>query len=139
MFAGLEAFLKSLKADEGLSLASRSIDQIAVSATASKRAFLEAVQRGGVEVYREPLSQAPVWASCASEWGRGPGFKTRVADHLEQWFDRQSELKETLESMVDGLWEKSVVAPMLRLAEESAPEADPASDNVVAFPARATA
>ena len=138
-FASLDAFVRSLKADEGLALAARSIDQIVVSATASKRVFLEAVQRGGVEVYREPLSRASVWASCVSEWGRGQGFKTRVADHLEKWFDQESELKETLESMVGGLWEKSVIAPILRLAEESAPEAGSAADNVIDFPVRATA
>ena len=138
-FTGLDAFLKSLKADDDLSLASRSIDQIAVSAAASKKAFLEAVQRGGVEVYRGPLSQATVWSSCASEWGKGTGFKNRVAEHLERWFEQQSGLKETLEGVVNGLWEKSVIAPMLRLAEESAPEANPTAENVVAFPVRATA
>jgi transcriptional regulator with XRE-family HTH domain len=121
-FNGLEAFLKSLKADDGLAIAERSIDQISASATESKRAFLEAVQRGGVEVYREPLSQSPIWISCASEWGRGPGFKIRVAQHLEAWFTQKSELKETLEDMVNGLWEQTVITPMLRLAQESAAE-----------------
>ena len=61
-FNGLDAFLKSLKADEDLVIAARTIEQIAAGAAGSKRAFLEAVQRGGVEVYREPLSQALVWA-----------------------------------------------------------------------------
>lgn len=123
-FNGLDAFLKSLKADEGLALAERSIDQIAASAAESKRTFLEAVQRGGVEVYREPLSQSQVWSSCSSEWGRGGGFKIRVADHLENWFTQRSDLKETLEDMVNGLWEQSVIAPMLRLAQENATEED---------------
>jgi hypothetical protein len=138
-FVGLEAFVKSLKADEGLSLASKSIDQIAVSAAASRKAFLEAVQRGGVEVYREPLSQSSVWAACVAEWGKGPGFKLRVAKHLERWFEQQADAKETLENVVCGLWEKTVIAPMLRLAEESAPEAEPSADNVVSFPRRAIA
>ena len=138
-FNGLDAFLKSLKADEDLALAARSIDQIVASGDASKRAFLEAVQRGGVEVYRGPLSQSSVWASCSSEWGRGPGFKLRVADHLEKWFTKKADLKETLEDMVNGLWEQSVIAPMLRLVEESAPEADPTANNVVKFPSRALA
>jgi len=123
-FNGLDAFLKSLKADEGLALAESSINQIAASAAESRRAFQEAVQRGGVEVYREPLSQAPVWSSCSSEWGRGQGFKIRVAEHLENWFTQRSELKETLEDMVNGLWEQTVIAPMLRLAQENATEED---------------
>lgn len=138
-FNSLEAFLKSLKADEGLALANRSIDQIAASATASKRAFLEAAQLGGVEVYREPLSQSPVWSACASEWGRGPGFKLRVASHLEDWFTKEAKLKNRLEQMINGLWEQMVIAPLARLAEESAPEADPTAGNVIPFNDRLSA
>jgi hypothetical protein len=81
-FKSLDAFLKALKADDGLALASRTIDQIAAGAAASKVAFLEGAQRGGIEVYREPLAKAP-WSDCVSEWGRGPGFKLRVADHSD--------------------------------------------------------
>jgi transcriptional regulator with XRE-family HTH domain len=119
-FNGLDAFLKSLKADDGLALADRSINQIAASAIESKRAFLEAVSRGGVEVYRDPLSQAAVWSSCSSQWGKGQGFKTRVADLLENWFEEKSDLKENLEYLVNGLWERTVIAPMLQLAQENA-------------------
>lgn len=138
-FTGLNAFVQSLQADEGLALASRSIDQIAVSAAASRKAFLEAVQRGGVEVYRELLSQASVWSACVSEWGRGSGFKHRVAVHLERWFEQQVDAKAMLEDMVCALWERTVIAPMLRLAEENAPEANPGADNIVRFPSRAIA
>lgn len=135
-FNGLEAFLNSLKADEGLSLATRSIEQIAASATISKRTFLDVVQQGGVEVYREPLSQSSVWSSCASEWGRGPGFKGRVAQHLDEWFSTRVDLQEKLESVIAGLWENTVIAPMLRLVEESAPETGADEGNIVSFPNR---
>lgn len=138
-FDGLDAFLNSLKADEGLALANRSIDQIAASAAASKRAFLQAAQLGGVEVYREALSQSSVWTACASEWGRGPGFKLRVADRLEGWFTKEAKLKERLEEMINALWEQMVIAPLLRLVEESAPEADPTPTNVIPFKGRMSA
>lgn len=138
-FNGLDAFLKSLKADEGLTLANRSIDQIAASAAASKREFLEAAQLGGVEVYREPLSQTSVWMDCASEWGRGSGFKIRVAEHLESWFDKETKLKDRLEQMINTLWEQMVIAPLVRLVEESAPETDPTLDNIIPFKGRASA
>lgn len=120
-FKGLNAFLKALKADSGLTLADRAIDQIATLATYSRIKFLENTQNAGAEVYREPLSQAPVWSNCAGEWGVGPGFKMRVADHLEQWFTSKSELKEKLENVVGSLWEQSMISPLLRLVEESAP------------------
>ncbi len=115
-FAALDAFLNALKADGDLALAAKSIEQISANAMASKRAFLEAAQRGGIEVYREPLSQSPAWASCAAEWGAGPGFKGRVAQQLEDWFTAQTGLKSTLEDMINSLWEKTVIAPLLRLA-----------------------
>ena len=112
-FKNLDAFLNSLKADEGLALAERSINQITVSAVESKRNFLEAAQLAGVEVYREPLSQSPMWSHCALEWGCGPGFKQRVVAHLEEWFTQKTELKERLEGMTKGLWEKEVIAPLM--------------------------
>ncbi len=117
-FSGLDAFLRSLQADEGLALANRTIGQIAASADDSKRAFLEAAQLAGVEVYRGPLSQSQVWVACASEWGRGPGFKSRVADHLERWFNEESKLKERLETLINGLWDQLVITPLLRLIQE---------------------
>jgi transcriptional regulator with XRE-family HTH domain len=135
-FQGLDAFLKSLKADEGLVLASRTIDQIAASANVSKVAFIEGAQRGAVEVYREPVKQSPMWSACASEWGRGPGFKLRVADHLEKWFTAKSDLKETLEEIINSQWERSVISPLQRLVEEGAPESEPTPTNVVRFPKR---
>jgi hypothetical protein len=138
-FKGLNAFLNSLKVDNGLALATRTIDQILSSAAASKAAFLEGAQRAGVEVYREALTQAPVWTACASEWGRGPGFKIRVAERLENWFESKLDLKETLESIIGSLWEQSVISPLLRLVEENAPEGEAAVSNVVRFPRRLSA
>jgi transcriptional regulator with XRE-family HTH domain len=132
-FKSLDAYLKALKADDGLTLAMRSIDQIVTSAAASRTAFLEAAQQAGMEVYREPLMQAPVWTGCAAEWGQGPGFKGRVAEHLEAWFQTNGELKDTLEAVINGLWDRHVVAPLLRLVEESAPESASLPANVVQF------
>jgi hypothetical protein len=138
-FKALDAFLKSLKVDKGLSLAKRTIDQIAKGAAASKRAFIDAAQLAGVEVYREPLTQAPVWAPCAAEWGQGPGFKMRVAARLERWFISENDLKEKLEDIVNKLWEQTVILPLLRLVEEEAPEVDSVGANVVHFPSQKSA
>jgi hypothetical protein len=138
-FKSLDAFVKALKADKGLALATRTIDQIAKSASTSKRAFIDAAQRAGVEVYREPLTQAPVWGPCASEWGQGPGFKLRVAARLERWFASQHGLKDKLEEILNTLWEQTVILPLLRLVEEKAPEIEPTGANVVNFPARKSA
>jgi hypothetical protein len=135
-FRSLKDFLAALKADEGLQLATRTIDQIGKSAISSRTTFLEAVQRGGMEVYREPLTQSPVWSKCAREWGAGPGFKGRVVHQLEQWFESEQGLKETLEEIANTLWEQLVVAPLLRQVAQEAPQTS--SSNVVEFPSRAS-
>lgn len=135
-FGALEAFVNSLKADKGLTLATRSIEQISASAATAKRAFLERAQISGVEAYREPLSSSQVWSRCASEWGRGPGFKLRVAAHLERWFAEETDAKDRLEQMLNGLWEKTVIAPFLRLSQESAPDTTRGFENVIPLRAR---
>ena len=28
-----------------------------------------------------------MWESCRREWGEGPGYKVRIKDHVEKWFD----------------------------------------------------
>jgi len=120
-FASLEDFLKALKQDKDLAIASRTIDQIGKSAATSRMAFLEAVQRAAIEVYHEPLTNSDVWAECARQWGAGPGFNLRVAQRLEDWFESRGDLKDRLEAIVNSLWETTVLAPLNRLAKEAAP------------------
>lgn len=134
-FASLYDYLAVLKADEGLQLASKTIEQMGHSAATTRTAFLEAVQRAGMEVYREPLSQSSIWGKCASQWGAGGGFKTRVASALEEWFESKSDLKDKLEEITSTLWNQLVIAPMRRLVEENAPEIRPIG-NIIPFPSR---
>ena len=48
-----------------------------------------------------------------------------MADHLDRWFTSKGDLKETLENIINSLWEQSVILPLLRLVEEGAPETGP--------------
>jgi hypothetical protein len=120
-FASLEDTLATMRQDEGLALAARTIDQIRQGVTTTRTAFLEAVQRAGTEVYYEPLSRSVIWAECAAEWGAGKGFTQRVANRLADWFEDQAELKDRLEGVVNALWDRTVIAPVRRLAKEAAP------------------
>ena len=136
-FASLDDHLVTMKKDKGLKMASKTIDQINKSAATSRVAFLEAVQRAGTEVYQVPLSRSRVWSECANDWGTGPGYKARVAQRLEDWFEKRSDLKDCLEEVVRRLWETTVMAPLLRLADQDAPAPDAtAPTNVVQFPNR---
>lgn len=83
---------------------------------------------------KKPLSKSAVWQHCASEWGQGAGFKGRVANRLEQWFDGNAGLKEKLEEIATGFWEQLVIHPVLRLSEETAPESPTHAGNIVRSP-----
>jgi len=138
-FSGFDAFVNSLKADADLQLALKTIEQIAVSAKSARASFLEGAQRAAVEVYREPLTQAGVWPVCAGEWGQGAGFKHRVADHLEKWFGAHSKLKETLEEVIESLWEQSVIRSLRKASQKNANDDTGADSNVITFPERKSA
>lgn len=135
-FSSLKDYIAVMKGDEGLQLAEKTISQMEQSAIATRTAFLEAVQRAGMEVYRGPLSSASVWSQCAAEWGAGPGFKGRVAGNLKTWFEGRADLKDKLEEITNVLWDQLVIAPMRRLVAENAPEAG-LGGNVIPFPTKA--
>lgn len=117
--------MNELGADSDLVLAKHSIEQIGAVAEASRRIFLDDAQRIAMEIYRGPLTQDPVWSDCASEWGRGPGFKGRVESHLRKWFDEtRPDLKETLDERLRALWERAVIAPFMQITEEHEPARD---------------
>lgn len=135
-FASLNDYLAVMKGDDGLQLAVKTIEQMGRSALTSRTSFLEAIQRAGMEVYREPLSQAAVWGKCAAHWGSGPGFKARVINDLQAWFEQRGDLKDKLEEITNTLWDQLVIAPMRRLVAENAPEVG-LGGNVIPFPNRA--
>ena len=125
-FAKIEGHVNELKADAGLSPAKRSIEQIGAVAEASGHAFLAGARQSAMEIYREPLAQASVWSQCTLEWGRGPGFKDRVHQHLLDWFEKtRPDLKKMLDIRLNALWKRRVIAPLLQLAEEQEPDSGP--------------
>jgi hypothetical protein len=134
--------VNELTADDDLSLAKHSIEQIGAVADTSRRAFLEGAQRIAMEIYRTPLTQDAVWSYCASEWGDGPGFKNRVVGHLQKWFDdTRPDLKETLDNRLTALWERVVIAPLMEMTEEQQPDLSPhtEAENIIGFPSTASA
>ena len=57
--------------------------------------------------------------------------------HGRYRFDEKSDLKEALDAGLTTLWERSVIAPLMHLTEEHAPEGE--LDNVIEFPMAAPA
>ena len=109
--------MNTLNADTGLALARRSIDLIEFLAASALPDFQEAAQRNAMEIYRGPLSQAALWSSCVEEWGEGSGYTARIVQHLRKWFESKPELKELLETRMQALWGRLVIAPLRDLAE----------------------
>ena len=114
--AKVEGHVNTLNADTGLAWARRSIDLIEFVAASGLPAFQEAAQRNAMEIYREPLSQDALWSTCLREWGAGAGYTARIVEHLRKWFESNSELKEMLETRMQALWERVVIAPLRELA-----------------------
>lgn len=120
-FEKLQGVLDTLKQDNDLELASKTIKQVEASAAGWRRAFAEAARTAAVEVYRGPLeADVTLWSKCASQWGQGPGFKGRVERLIRDWFEAQTELNQKLEGVMASLWEEEVVKPLERLSDESA-------------------
>ena len=122
-FEKLQGVLDTLKQDDDLVLAQKTIQQVEVSAEGWRRAFAEAARTAAVEVYRGPLeADVGLWSHCAAQWGAGPGFKVRVERIIRDWFEKQTELNKKLEGVMAALWEETVVRPLERLSDESAGE-----------------
>ena len=56
--------------------------------------LLRKVQLMGQSVFKDALKADPsFWQACMDEWGKGPGYKSRVEARNRQWFDAEARLK----------------------------------------------
>jgi transcriptional regulator with XRE-family HTH domain len=49
------------------------------------------------------------WTPCASRWGQGPGFRSDIADRIENWFESRPRISARLEAHLQGLWDDKFV------------------------------
>ena len=69
--------------------------------------LLRMVQLKGRTAFKEALKHDPsLWAQCESEWGRGSGYRDRVAEWNEQWFNapEQQEVEHELFELINREW-----------------------------------
>jgi transcriptional regulator with XRE-family HTH domain len=50
------------------------------------------------------------WRDCESEWGKGGGYRERIAQRSRDWFDddRRNELNSTIQSLLSSQWKESL-------------------------------
>ena len=86
--------------------------------------FLQAAMRLGKDAFRPALKGAiPLWNDCAAEYGRGYGFRDRVAAHIRTWFEdpMQSGVLELVESGLAEQWAACFVGNVTKLVESLRP------------------
>jgi transcriptional regulator with XRE-family HTH domain len=75
--------------------------------TDSYEELLRKAQLMGQAVFRDALKNDPeFWQRCMAEWGQGPGYKTRVAEHNQRWFaaETRNQLEEQLKALIEREW-----------------------------------
>jgi len=115
-FNDLKALLQNMLGQEDLKLAYRFLDQLLSKLEPWKQDFLTDSQNIGEEVFREDLDNALVWNECETLWGRGSGFRQKVAGNLQEWFvsPEQANLHEQLTTRIKLAWDNSQLMRELR-------------------------
>ncbi len=79
--------------------------------TASYEELLRKAQLMGQTVFKDALKADPAfWQRCMAEWGQGPGYKTRVAEHNRKWFadEARNQLEAQLKALVEREWSRAL-------------------------------
>ena len=77
----------------------------------------------GQTAFKDALKADPaLWASCENEWGRGPGYRDRVARWTREWFNAEprKELEQELAEVISREWD-AVLNRLSSLLETDVP------------------
>ena len=109
---GFSELCKTLAADPQYAEASDLISQADRVLLAAYDELLRKVQLMGQTAFHDELKlDSAYWVTCNGEWGRGPGYKQRVAVHSDAWFknDPRLELERELLAMIEREWGQAIV------------------------------
>jgi hypothetical protein len=110
----VEGFLELCKTMVGNPDYNRATDLIQQAARVLQSSYeemLRKVQLMGQTAFRDELRlDANFWADCLQQWGRGPGYKDRVATRNDQWFNAEArlELERELRELIEREWAQTL-------------------------------
>lgn len=73
--------------------------------------LLRKMQLLGETLFENELRKdAAFWRECENEWGKGGGYRERVAQRSRDWFDddRHNELNSTIQNLLSSQWQESM-------------------------------
>jgi hypothetical protein len=120
----LEATLGRMLADDDFAPVHEFLKEAVKSVGYWRDEFLQTAARLGRDSFRPALKEAmPLWNACAAEYGRGYGFRDRVAAHFQHWFDdpAQSGVLELVETALAEQWSSCFAANVEKLVASLRP------------------
>ena len=118
----LQAVTENLLQDPDLKEAFSLITQARRVVESGIDGLLKRSEIAGVRVYNPYLRvDNGFWRNCEDQWGRGLGYRDRVADRHEQWFESSTshhQVAANLRSLVDKEW-KETLGRLRDILEES--------------------
>ena len=107
-FEEFRAIVKNLLRNPELVEASGLLQQALRIIPSATESLLGASQRMGREVHTEYMRPDDLfWDRCVNEWGRGPGYKGRVARHNRDWFDAdRHDIEARAEEIIRIEWQR---------------------------------